>query len=377
MFIVHKLLTLYSMFLCCGLAHAQPPALAAAGGPKRLQGCEIIARIDDQVVLASDVMWEVNLILADNVDRIPPEQIEATRDALMQKQLKSYIDTKLIYADFRRKARGADMDSIRKQLDDPFFNGGTSGKSPGSVPGLMGALQTQNVDDLDRKLVELGTSLVDRKEAYIEKAVAQTWLQEQVSIDKPDYADLYEYYQDHLDEYSYPTQARWEELTIRFANHPDKQVARQRLAEAGNQVWQLVQQKPDSTKPLFGDVAKKYSEALTAKQGGLHSWTTQGALRDQVLDQALFTLPVGSLSPILESDSGLHIVRVVERRQAGHTPFTEVQESIRKKMMNQDFQAKTEELIGKFRRETRIWTIYTGDTTAEAFLASPVAPRRR
>lgn len=375
---MHKQFALYTVLLGCSVAHAQPPASKpAAGGPKRLQACEIIARIDDQVVLSSDVMWEVNLILADNVDRIPPNQLEATRNALMQQQLKSYIDTKLIYADFRRKARGADMASIRKQLDDPFYNGGASGKSPGSVPGLMSALQIQNIEDLDRKLVELGTSIADRKEAYIEKAVAQTWLQEQVDVDKPDYADLFEYYQDHLDDYSYPTQARWEQLAVRFENHPNKQGARQKLAEAGNMVWQLVQQNPDSTEPLFAIVAKKYSEDFSAKQGGLHSWTTQGALRDQELDRALFTLPVGSLSPIIESETGLHIIRVVERRQAGHTPFTEVQESIRKKLMNEDFRAKTEKLIAKFRRETRIWTIYTGDTTAEAFLNSATAPQRR
>ena len=48
-------------------------------------------------------------------------------------------------------------------------------------------------------------------------------------------------------------------------------------------------------------------------------------------------LPIGSLSPILESETGLHIIRVVERRQAGRTPFLDVQNEIRKKMMDERF----------------------------------------
>jgi parvulin-like peptidyl-prolyl isomerase len=123
-------------------------------------------------------------------------------------------------------------------------------------------------------------------------------------------------------------------------------------------------------------VAAKYSEAYNASEGGMNDWTTQGALRDEELDRALFTLPVGALSPIIETVNGFHIVRVVERRQAGHTPFAEVQDDIRQELLNADFRKKTEAFITKLRRETRIWTLYTGDTTAEAFLMPPGGQQR-
>ncbi len=263
------------------------------------------------------------------------------------------------------------MDAIRKQLEDPFYNGGTSGKAPGSLPSLMNAFEVDNAQDLERQLTAFGTSVTDRKEAYVEKAIAQTWVQEQVDVDKPTYVQLSEYYEEHLEDYAFPTQARWEELTVRFENHPNRQAAKQKLAEAGNIVWQRVLQNPEESEPIFADVAVKFSEAYNAKDGGMNDWTTQGALRDHALDNALFTLPVGSLSPIIETDAAYHIVRVVERRQAGHTPFAEVQDAIRDALMNADFRAKTEALITKLRRETRIWTLYTGDTTAEAFLKPP------
>ncbi len=388
MLLVSKPLLLFLTFSLTAGASAQfapPPVGPPTEGPKKLEACQVIARIENQVVLASDILWEANLILQNNLRNVPPdqlaqipqEQLDATREMLVRRALSSYVDTKLIYADFERKARGADMNAIRQQLNQPFFNGGSSGKAPGSLPTLLEAFEVDNVQDLEKKLIAFGTSLADRKEAYVEKAIAQTWIQEQINVDKPTYGQLSEYYQEHLEDYAFPTQARWEEITVEFSNHPNKQGAMKKLAEAGNLVLQRAQQKPESTEPLFTDVAEKYSEVYNAKDGGLNDWTTQGAMRDRELDQAIFSLPVGALSPIIETEKACHIVRVVERREAGHTPFAEVQDDIEKKMSNDDFRAKTEKFIAQLRRESRIWTIYTGNTTAEAFLKSPEDPVRR
>lgn len=364
---------------------APPPVGPPTEGPKKLDACQVIARIENQVVLASDILWEANLILQNSLRNVPPDelaqipqkQLDTTRDMLVRRALSSYVDTKLIYADFRRQARSADMNAIRQQLNEPFFNGGSSGKAPGSLPTLLEAFEVDNVQDLEKKLIAFGTSLADRKEAYVEKAIAQTWVQEQINVDKPTYLQLAEYYEEHLEDYAFPTQARWEEITIQFSNHPTKQAALEKLAEAGNLVFQRAQQKPDSTEALFTDVAEQYSEVYNAKEGGLNDWTTQGAMRDRQLDQTIFSLPVGALSPIIETDSACHIVRVVERREAGHTPFGEVQDDIEKLLSNEDFRKKTQKFIDRLRRESRIWTIYTGDTTAEAFLKSPDGPVRR
>ena len=48
--------------------------------------------------------------------------------------------------------------------------------------------------------------------------------------------------------------------------------------------------------------------------------------------QAIFSLPIGQLSPILEDERGFHIVRVVERQDMSRTPFSELQPEIKKKI---------------------------------------------
>ena len=79
--------------------------------------------------------------------------------------------------------------------------------------------------------------------------------------------------------------------------------------------------------------------ARTPATAASHDWTTQGSLASEVLDQAIFTLPVGQLSERLEDEREFHIVRVIERRDASRVPFDEAQveikETLRKEKINE------------------------------------------
>ena len=112
---------------------------------------------------------------------------------------------------------------------------------------------------------------------------------------------------------------------------------------------------------MFAEIAKAGSHGITASQGGAHDWTTRGALRSQQIDEALFTLDVGQMSDVIETDTGFHIVRVLDRHDAGRTPFTEAQAEIRKIL---EAKAK-KELAGveldELRDKSRIWTVFDGE----------------
>src|SRR5262245_51832746 len=60
-----------------------PPASISLANATPLEGGEIVARIDGQIVLASDVTWQVNKIIEANRDRIPPDEIEKARALLL------------------------------------------------------------------------------------------------------------------------------------------------------------------------------------------------------------------------------------------------------------------------------------------------------
>src|SRR5690606_31605644 len=83
-----------------------------------IDGTQVIARINDQAVLACEVMWEVNLIIQENLDRIPPDQLEMARQQILQNQLRSYLEMRIAYVDFLSNAKQVDLAGIRSSLEE-------------------------------------------------------------------------------------------------------------------------------------------------------------------------------------------------------------------------------------------------------------------
>ena len=154
---------------------------------------------------------------------------------------------------------------------------------------------------------------------------------------------------------------------VRKNRFKDASEAYAEIAQMGNNVWQTGTQKPVSG-AAFADIAKAKSDGFTAKAGGLHDWTTKGALQCKAIDDGLFTLKVGQMSSIIDSGPAFHIVRVLERKEAGRKPFTDVQADIRDRLKEQRYQKEAVKYLTKLRQDARIWTAFTGNVSAEVLL---------
>ncbi|MGH9827767.1 MAG: peptidylprolyl isomerase, partial [Blastocatellia bacterium] len=66
----------------------------------------------------------------------------------------------------------------------------------------------------------------------------------------------------------------------------------------------------------FASLARQYSEAPNAEQGGLNYYE-EGQLPD-VLERAIKVLQPGEISPVIQSNYGFHIFKL-ERRTQPHT----------------------------------------------------------
>jgi hypothetical protein len=333
--------------------------------PATIDGCQVIARIDGQVVLACEVLWRVNQMLEANRDRIPPGQYEALRDQLMQRTLTGMLDQKLLYGEFRRNIPPENMPRIEENLLEPF--------EERELPRLMKQLDVKSQRELERELSRLGSSIADTRQSFNEHVIASEWIRSKIKINEevsPE--EMVQYYHDRRAEFEYPSQVRWEELAVRKSGIPEQ--ARQsfaKLAEMGNEGWSRVVLNPPANTPVFADIAQAKSEGLNASKGGQYDWTTKGSLKATVVDEALFTLPPGQMSPILDSGTSFHIVRVLERKEAGCRPFSEVQNDIREKLKDQRMEEAQKKYIAELRKNAKIWTLYTGNVSVETLMARP------
>ena len=90
--------------------------------------------------------------------------------------------------------------------------------------------------------------------------------------------------------------AKWEELLVRFSKYSSEEAAGEAIARMGNRCRAGVP---------FAGVARARTDGVEAAKGGRHDWTAKGSLVPE-LDQALFGLPIGQLSPIIKSPVGWH-----------------------------------------------------------------------
>jgi len=313
------------------------------------EGTRILAHVGSEVILEGDVAGPVNDFIEANKDRIPPEQLEPTREFLIKKQLRNVIQNKLVFLDAKQKIPSEGWSQVEKQLEKAF--------DEGELDKMMKRVNATSRRELEQKLRKLGTSVERERRSFSERELARQWIHMQVKRDDEITPDqMVAYYRQHLNEFTTPARVKWEELMVRSEKYPSGDAAYTALARMGNQVLAGAK---------FADVAKAASDGATAPSGGAWDWTAKGALVCKEIDSALFDLrlPVGQLSPIIKEPNGFHIIRVIRREDKVVMPFVDAQVQIREKrvkIVKQRFEKQLQEYLAKLEAKTPISTIFDG-----------------
>jgi parvulin-like peptidyl-prolyl isomerase len=325
------------------------------------EGSRILAHVGSEVILESDVAGSVNERLAANKDRIPPEQVDLAREYFTKDALKAAIQSKLIFLDAKHAIPSEGWPQIQKKVEQVFEDT--------EVDRLEKQLGVHSRNELDVKLRMLGVSLEHQKQAFVEREVAKQWLFQQIKRDDEiTYDQMVTYYRQHLNEFTKPARVKWEELMVRPVKYPSDAAALGALGQMGNQIIGGAN---------FADVAKAASDGPTSAKGGAWGWTIQGALRCKEIDRALFTLPVGQLSPIIQDENGgYHIVRATAREDTRTSPFLDAQVDIREKIVKQRSDKQLRDFIVKLETRTPVVTIFDAKEGPDWMLSSRPDQRR-
>ena len=325
------------------------------------EGTRILAHVGSEVILESDVAGPVNDFINTNKDRIPPEQLDEVRESLVKKQLDNQIQGKLIFLDAKSTIPSEGWPQIEKKVEQVFEDT--------EVDKMLKRVGASSRRELDEKLRKLGTSLEHEKRSFFERELAKQWLFQQVKRDDEiTYDQMVTYYRKHLEEFSTPARVKWEELMVRSVKYPSDAAAYEALVRMGNQVV--------IAGASLSDVAKAGSDGPTATKGGAWDWTIKGSLRCQEIDTALFTLPIGQLSPIIKDPNGYHIVRATARQDARVAPFLDAQVDIREKIIKQRSDKQVQDYLAKLKARTPVSTIFDGQNDPNAALSNRPELRR-
>lgn len=103
----------------------------------------------------------------------------------------------------------------------------------------------------------------------------------------------------------------------------------------------------------FEMLAAQYSKGPAAAQGGDIGFVERGVILPDV-EKVAFSLPVGQLSDVIESEMGFHVIAVIDKRGAGLKPLPAVRKEIKAKIEEEKVAKKYEEWIEGLRKKSFI-----------------------
>jgi peptidyl-prolyl cis-trans isomerase D len=170
-----------------------------------------------------------------------------------------------------------------------------------------------------------------RKAKYIFASSLKLRSQVTVSDD-----ELRQYYEQHKNEYILPERVKAQHILFKTTGKSPEEV--EKIKDKARQVLERAKKGED-----FGTLAKQFSEDSSASTGGDLGEFGHGQMVPE-FDKAAFSLGVGAISDLVQTQFGVHIIKVNGKQEARERPFEEVKEAIRPIIETRKAEQKASEL---------------------------------
>jgi len=154
-------------------------------------------------------------------------------------------------------------------------------------------------------------------------------------IASPSYEEIKTYFQKNRNEFRSPEMLRFRQIVCKSKKEAEN--LRDRI-HAGEDM---------------GKLAKKYSIAPEAEARGEVGWVARGNL-DESMEDALFSMQSGKISPIIKTPFGYHIFEVMSRRSAGVKGLPEVIHEIESQLIRQKHEVFYKKWLEKLRSDFKV-----------------------
>lgn len=174
-------------------------------------------------------------------------------------------------------------------------------------------------------------------EAAAESAMFDVYIRDVVSEEYVNEEQVRAYYDEHKSDFAVNEKAHIRHIVITAKDEgPIRRTREQAMAIIGNVMAEL---HPHRGQPGFGarfaEAARKYSEDGVREQGGDLGWVEKGLL-DPKFEQVAWALKPGTMSGIVETPFGLHLIYSEGKQDASTEAYNQARADIREFLMAQN-----------------------------------------
>src|SRR6202790_1080214 len=309
---------------------AKKPAVSATEG-KVVE--EIVARVNNEVITRSE--FEHSKASAeedaksDCQNRCTPEQLKSIIEDGQKNALRNLIDQSLLVQ--RAKDMGISVEpEVIKQLDQIRIEN----KLP-SMEALEEPVSKQGINWEDFKN--------NIRSALLTKKVTEAEVGSQINVPKD---EIQKYYDEHKQEFMRPEQVVLRSIEVNTTGKDATEVAD--LKKKAETARKRIQDGED-----FGEIAKRYSDGATAKQGGYLGQYKRGELSKE-LEDTVFKMKRNDLTEVMETKQGFLIIQVLEHYDEGEQSLAKVENEINEKLYGQRMEPALREYLKTLREQSYV-----------------------
>jgi len=295
---------------------------------------EIVARVNNDIITLSDLQkadQELHEEIAHDCQGCAPEKLEEQYKDRQKDLLRDLIDQSLLVERAKDMAISVETDVI-KRLDE-----------------VRKQNKIDSMEDLEKKVEEQGIGWEDYKTQIRNGLLTQEVIRREVGahINIPS-DDVKKYYDAHQQEFVRPEQVVLAEIFLSTeGKSPEEMSSIEKKAE---DLRNRVVKGED-----FNEMAKRFSEGSTAKDGGYLGTFESGQLSKQ-LEDVVFKMDKGQLTDVIQTKTGFEVLKVEAHYQAGLQPLDKVENEIMNRLYMQKMQPTMREYLAQLREQSYVMT---------------------
>ncbi len=208
---------------------------------------------------------------------------------------------------------------------------------------LKRIVQTYVLSEIARKEgFDKKNDIKEQVDLLVNDFISSQYLKKEITdkiVVKEEDMDLY--YKTHLDEFKTPEMVKARHILIKVDKSASEE-EKKKAKEKAEDIFKKIKSGED-----FSKLASEFSDDPgSKKKGGDLGFLPKGKTVPS-FEKAAFSLKVGEVSDIVETNFGYHIIKVEDKKEASQEPFEKVREKVRKKAMDEFTKSKVSEFLEK------------------------------
>ncbi len=290
----------------------------------------VVATVDKEVILYSDLMSQIGLELEDMRQKAAnPADYQRQADQLAKDALDNSIERLLMAREAKKYPEMAVSD---KELDETIER-----------------IRKERGATTEDFVKEIAGSMSEYREWVRNQMIAQrmtvsrtrSFESEVVVTD----SEISDYYAEHREEFERPERVYVRQIFLRASSdETERAQARAKLEVIRGEILNGAN---------FEELAKLHSEAPGAELGGAIGWQRRDELVEP-LSSVAFALPAGGVSEVLDTQFGVNLLKADQREEAGSVALPEVELQIEQLLRQQAADAKYQTWLADLRKRSRV-----------------------